>query len=57
MKRMLVAAAGTGLALTVLPSLLLFAGVLSMQANLQLMLAGTLLWFAAASLLPGNPNR
>jgi hypothetical protein len=37
-----------GLALSVLPSLFVFAGVLSMAANLQLMAVGTVLWFGTA---------
>ncbi len=38
----------TGLALTLVPSVLLFYGAISMQANKVLMAAGMLLWFAAA---------
>lgn len=37
----------TGLALTLLPSVLFFYGAISMQANKVLMATGMLLWFAA----------
>lgn len=36
------------LGLTVVPAFLVFAGLLSWQAHANLMLAGTLLWFATA---------
>ncbi len=37
-----------GLALTVVPALLVWAGWLSWQAHAQLMFAGMLCWFACA---------
>lgn len=37
-----------GLGLTIVPSLLVFAGQLEMQTNLRLMVVGMLLWFGTA---------
>lgn len=37
-----------GLILTVVPSLLVFAGEITFQSHKQLMLVGMLLWFATA---------
>jgi len=37
-----------GLGLTVIPSFFVFAGKISWNAHAQLMMAGTLLWFATA---------
>jgi hypothetical protein len=37
-----------GLGLTVVPSFLVFAGVITWQTHAELMLAGTVLWFATA---------
>jgi len=49
MKRILLGLlALSGLALTLIPSTLVFAGEISAQANKILMAAGMLLWFAVA---------
>ena len=48
MKTMMMALALLGLALTVIPSVLVFLNRLSWQTHAHLMLAGTLLWFCAA---------
>ena len=37
-----------GLGLSIIPSLLVFAGHLEMQTNLRLMVVGMLLWFGSA---------
>ncbi len=37
-----------GLALTVLPAFFVFSGQITWETHAQLMLAGTLLWFATA---------
>ncbi|MEX0599421.1 MAG: hypothetical protein WD423_09645 [Rhodothermales bacterium] len=39
-----------GIGLTVLPSFFVFAGSISWQTHANLMLAGTVLWFATAPL-------
>ena len=39
-----------GLVLTVLPSCLVFAGIIGWRANVQLMFAGMVLWFVFAPL-------
>jgi len=39
-----------GLALTAVPSFLVFAGVIEWDAHANLMIVGTLLWFATAPL-------
>ncbi|MCO6487614.1 MAG: hypothetical protein J5I98_04305 [Phaeodactylibacter sp.] len=38
----------SGLALTLIPSMLVFAGAISTPTNKAMMAAGTLLWFATA---------
>jgi ABC-type transport system involved in cytochrome bd biosynthesis fused ATPase/permease subunit len=50
MKKILAFLAYTGLALTLLPSLLVFHGSLSTNVHKQLMLAGAMIWFIAAPL-------
>lgn len=39
-----------GLALTIIPAILTFAGYISMESNKSLMLTGMILWFASAPL-------
>lgn len=46
-----------GLGLTVIPSLLVFAGVLTLYENKELMFAGTVLWFITAPLWIGKKDR
>ena len=48
MKPILILLSALALALTVVPSMLVFAGSLSWSAHATLMLAGTLLWFVTA---------
>lgn len=50
MKPILILLSALALALTVIPSMLVFAGSLSWSAHANLMLAGTLLWFGTAPL-------
>ena len=50
MKPILILLSALALALTVVPSMLVFAGSLSWSAHATLMLAGALLWFATAPL-------
>lgn len=47
-KSMLTGLAVGALALTLIPSLLVFAGMISMDTHKQLMLLGFLLWFGVA---------
>jgi high-affinity Fe2+/Pb2+ permease len=49
-KYLLLAAQGAGLALTIVPALLVFQGSLSNDAHKQLMLIGVFLWFGAVIL-------
>lgn len=37
-----------GLALTIVPAILTFSGIITMETNKLLMLAGMILWFASA---------
>ena len=46
MKTFLKSVSYLGLALSIVPSLLVFAGRLSMETNLNLMAVGMVLWFA-----------
>lgn len=48
MKTFLKSVSYLGLALSIVPSLLVFAGRLSMETNLNLMAVGMVLWFATA---------
>jgi len=50
MRKIWFATALAGLILTLVPSLLVFAGRLSWDAHAQLMAAGMVLWFAGATL-------
>ena len=45
-----------GLGLTVIPSFLVFAGVISLYENKELMFAGTVLWFITAPLWIGKKD-
>lgn len=52
MKRIILSIlAGAGLILTLLPSVLTFAGSITFQMNKWLMMIGMILWFATASFL------
>lgn len=46
----------SGLALTVLPAVLVLAGVLSWRAHSVLMLVGAALWFSTASFWMGRAD-
>jgi len=46
-----------GLGLTVIPSFLVFNGVISLHTHKQLMFAGTVLWFITAPLWVGKKNK
>ena len=48
MKRLLKLLSGLGLGLTLIPSCLVFIQILDWNSYLNLMAAGTLLWFATA---------
>ncbi len=48
MKTLLKAASAVALGLTLVPSLLVFRGVISMQTHYGLMAAGMFLWFLTA---------
>ena len=48
MKTLLKLVSYSGLALSIIPPLLFWAGKLSMQANLRLLVAGMFLWFGTA---------
>lgn len=48
MKNLLKLASFTGLGLTIVPAFLVWSGTLSWQHHSSLMIAGTLIWFAAA---------
>ncbi|HLA41215.1 MAG TPA: hypothetical protein VJ417_14535 [Candidatus Glassbacteria bacterium] len=50
MKKVYIILAVTGLVLTVLPALFVFAGLLSWKAHVLLMFAGMLCWFVFAPL-------
>lgn len=45
---------GIGLALTIIPSILVFAGQLDFQTNKTLILVGTFLWFLSAPFWVGE---
>jgi hypothetical protein len=48
MKRLMIAGSILGLALTIVPSCLVFARVMSWQTNANLMTAGMIIWFITA---------
>ena len=48
MKKLLVILSIAGLVLTILPSVLVFYGVITMKSHFHLMIAGMILWFATA---------
>lgn len=48
MRTLLIILSFCGLALTVIPSMLVFGGFISFDDNKTLMLAGTVLWFLTA---------
>lgn len=48
MKRLLIILSCIGLALTIVPSVLVFQGVIGMENHFQLMVAGMVTWFATA---------
>jgi len=48
MRFILIASSLVGLALTVVPSFLVFSGTISWQAHAQLVAIGTVIWFVAA---------
>ncbi len=48
MKALAIAGSAVGLLLTIAPSCLVFAGLLTWQHHAQLMFAGMLLWFLTA---------
>lgn len=54
MKTMIRVISFAGLGLTLIPAFLVFAGVLAWQTHADLMLAGTVLWFATAPLWMGK---
>jgi len=49
MKKLLMVASLIGLGLTLIPSLLVFSGRITLESNKVLMLLGTIVWFVAAS--------
>jgi hypothetical protein len=49
MKKLLMVASSVGLGLTLIPSLLVFTGSITLESNKALMLLGTVVWFLAAS--------
>jgi hypothetical protein len=49
MKKLLMVASYLGLGLTLIPSLLVFGGRITLESNKVLMLLGTIIWFVAAS--------
>ena len=48
MKTLLIILSFVGLVLTILPSVLVFKGILEMESHFQLMVAGMVIWFATA---------
>lgn len=48
MKKLMSFVALVGLALTLIPSVLVFTGSITLDLNKQLMAAGTIIWFVAA---------
>ena len=48
MKKWLIALSAVGLALTVVPSFLVFAQKIAWQTHANLMIAGAVLWFSTA---------
>ena len=48
MKKVLIVLSFLGLLLTIMPAILVFANVLTMQENFNLMIAGAILWFGSA---------
>lgn len=51
MNKLIRMVAALGLALTIVPGLLIHFGNVSIDVNKQLMLAGTIIWFFSAPLL------
>ena len=48
MKRVLILVSFAGLALTIIPSVLVFTGIITMKLHYQLMAAGFVVWFISA---------
>jgi len=48
MKKLLIVISFIGLALTIIPSILVFLGTMSLSENKNLMMIGTLIWFFTA---------
>lgn len=48
MKTLLIVLSFAGLVLTILPSVLVFKGILEMESHFHLMVAGMVIWFATA---------
>jgi hypothetical protein len=48
MKKLLIVISFTGLALTIVPSLLVFKGLIGVNSHFWLMAIGMVLWFATA---------
>ena len=48
MKRVLIIISFIGLLLTILPSVLVFKGVIEMESHFHLMIVGMVLWFATS---------
>ena len=47
----------TGLGLTLIPAFLVFSGVLSLDTSKNLMLVGTIAWFATAPYWMNEPSK
>ena len=50
MKKLLIVLSIIGLLLTIVPSILVFTGDLTLQSNKNIMIVGMVLWFATASI-------
>ncbi|MEX0719284.1 MAG: hypothetical protein WD059_01365 [Balneolaceae bacterium] len=48
MKNLLIIISVIGLILTIVPSMLVFTEIISLDAHKQLMLIGTIMWFSSA---------
>lgn len=48
MKNLLKVCSALGLALTIIPSILVFKGTIAIETHYQLMIAGMVLWFGSA---------
>lgn len=57
MKNLLKILSFIGLALTVVPAFLVFAGIISLPEHKQLMFFGTLTWFATAPFWMNKPQK